>query len=139
MRDFHEKRMEALRGAFEQAGAKAKRDMARAIDDLLDGMLSAIESLERENKNLGQALASIKVEMPEPRQKAAGIARVGALRLEEVSERTGLSVRTLRNIAYKQRKGISTGHPHLEFRHVGRLLTVDSDVLDAWMKEHDKK
>lgn len=57
------------------------------------------------------------------------------LRLEEVSQRTGLSVRALRTLRWAQSKGRATHLPRLEFHHLGRRLVVLESVLDAWMAE----
>jgi predicted DNA-binding transcriptional regulator AlpA len=56
------------------------------------------------------------------------------LRLPDVAERTGLTVRTLRNLSWRQRRGLPTGHAPLNFRHVGRLLIILESDVESWLE-----
>jgi predicted DNA-binding transcriptional regulator AlpA len=54
------------------------------------------------------------------------------LRLEDVSRRTGLSVRALRTLRWEQDHGQSS-LPRLPFRKLGARLVVLESELDAWI------
>jgi|GEM_PF-3185361 len=58
------------------------------------------------------------------------------LRLPEVSNRTGFKERTLRTMAYEQRKGKSNGCTPIPFKKLGRFLGCLESELDRWLAEN---
>ena len=60
------------------------------------------------------------------------------LTMVEFSQRCGLCTRTLRNIAWKQRCGIRTGHTPIPFRKLGNRLVITRADAIQWLEANAK-